>query len=94
MCLRRSQFFEFLCGFIKVKVFSWSVIEFVDYHVNFALLDTGQVFLFREALPYQTVGIFTESSLPEGIRMCEVYFGIQRVGDGLLVCERLAIIHR
>lgn len=51
-----------------------------------------EVSAFRDKMANQFVGVLNEAFFPGGVRMCEVYGGVQFSGDGLMVGELGAVV--
>ena len=68
------------------------MIEFIHGLFNLTLDDGRQIPIFREVLPYESIGILIQSTFPRGIRMREIDASLKATGHTLMVGKFTAIV--
>lgn len=75
-----------------VEAFSGTVVEFVHDRLDLFICDCGEDPVLREVLPHQDIGVLFHPLFPGGVGMCEVELGRERLDEGLMMSELLAIV--
>jgi len=64
-----------------------SIVKFIYDLIDLLLGDDFKVSAFREVLANEPIGIFIQATYPGSVRMCKVKFGIEFVGDSLVISK-------
>ena len=68
------------------------MIKFIHGLFNFIFCNGRQVPVFREVLPYESIGILIQATFPRGIRMREIDARLKFAGHALVVGKFPAIV--
>ena len=79
---------------LEAKTFPWAVVESVHDAADLLKCESPEIGALGQVLTAEPVGVLVESALPGMVGVGEVALGVESLGDGLMVCELLAVVNR
>ena len=72
----------------EVQKFSWAEIQFGLHKEDVIVGERGEIGAVRYVLPYEFVGVFDETFLPGGVRVCEIDLSMKHLQISSLFSEQ------
>jgi len=92
-CNTSMQIYEkFVFRGIEVQFFSRTAVKFELNRVYEFIGEVTENRPFWDVLAYKLVGVLDQAFLPGGIRVCEIDFGIQFLGNALMLGEFRSVV--
>ena len=83
---------KFVFRGIEVQFFSRTAVKFELNRVYEFIGEVTENRPFWDVLAYKLVGVLDQAFLPGGIRVCEIDFGIQFLGNALMLGEFRSVV--